>query len=80
MRFSRELFLGIWLNKDILATFLWFYLILTWNGPQVEIISDHLLQFMVNWSFLKLKTQVMSQIFINDFAYNNTKKNTRQNK
>ena len=69
MRFSRELFLDIWLNKDILATFLWFYLILTWNGSQVEIISDHLLQFMVNWSFLKLKTQIMSQIFINDFAY-----------
>lgn len=52
------------LRKDTSAR-----LLLTWNGSQVEIISDHLLQLVVHRSFLKLKTQVVPQIFVNDFAY-----------
>lgn len=63
------------LHKNL---FLLFRFLLTRNGSQVEIISDHLLQFVVNRSFLKLKTQVMSQIFVNYFAQKRKQKKTKR--
>lgn len=42
--------------------------ILTRDGSQVEIVSDHLLEFMVYRALLELKAQVVTQVFVDDFS------------
>lgn len=42
--------------------------ILTRDGSQVEIVSDHLLEFMVYRALLELKAQVVAQVFVDDFS------------
>lgn len=45
--------------------------ILTRDGSQVEVVSDHLLEFMVYWALLELKAQVVTQVFVDDFSLKN---------
>lgn len=47
--------------------------ILTRDGSQVEIVSDHLLEFMVYGALLELKAQVVTQIFVDDFSLKTNK-------
>lgn len=47
--------------------------ILTRDGSQVEIVSDHLLEFMVYRALLELKAQVVAQVFVDDFSLKNNK-------
>lgn len=47
--------------------------ILTRDGSQVEIVSDHLLELMVYRALLELKAQVMAQVFVDDFSLKNNK-------
>lgn len=49
--------------------------ILTRDGSQVEIVSDHLLEFMVYRALLELKAQVVAQVFVDDFSLRTTNKN-----
>lgn len=45
--------------------------ILTRDGSQVEIVSDHLLEFVVYRALLELKAQVVAQVFVDDFSLKN---------
>lgn len=42
--------------------------ILTRDGSQIEIVSDHLLEFVVYRALLELKAQVVAQVLVDDFS------------
>lgn len=39
-------------------------LLLTGNGPQVQVVPDHLLEFMVQGALLKLQAEVVTQVSV----------------
>lgn len=43
--------------------------VLTGNGTQVQVVPDHLLQLVVQGAFLKLQTEVVTQISIQHLAW-----------
>lgn len=42
--------------------------ILTRDGSQIEIVSDHLLKFVIYRALLELKAQVVTQVLVDDFS------------
>lgn len=48
--------------------------VLTGNGTQVQVVPDHLLQLVVQGAFLKLQTEVVTQISIQHLAWGGREK------
>lgn len=53
--------------------------ILTRNSAQVEVVPDHLLEFMVEGTLLKLQAEVVTQISIQHLTWRKGKRNLGQN-